>query len=116
MALWKVYSIQSGKTVKAGLRSEEEAKEWLLLHREGQEDNYLAEEMDFDEQDEWQNRKSGDEEEEESTGAAEDDDDIEKGRYTYSTDDDDGEDDESDLMSEVFDDDDEGGSDEGSVF
>lgn len=51
--LWKVYNIQSGKTIKAGFESEDDAKDWLELKGEDFQDLYEAEEMDQDEVEEW---------------------------------------------------------------
>jgi hypothetical protein len=106
---WKVYYIQSGLTLKAGFKNEEEAKDWLEHNRPGQEDNYLAEEMDHDEEEEWLTALKAQADEAEDLDGAEleedntaSDEDLEKGRYTYSTEDDDGDDDDEDLLGEVF--------------
>jgi hypothetical protein len=42
--LWKVYNIESGKIMKAGFESEEDAKEWLEARYEDLADEYMIEE------------------------------------------------------------------------
>jgi hypothetical protein len=107
---WKVYSISSGLTLKAGFPSEEAAKAWLEVNRPGREENYLAEEMDDDEIEQWKldhEEEEGDDLSKPAVEATEDDDDdeFERGRYSYSTDDDDVGERDEDLLSEVEDDD-----------
>ncbi len=103
---WKVYSIASGLTLKAGFKSEETAKAWLEVNRPGREENYLAEEMDDDEIEEWKaEHQEEDEEAIKAENATDDDDEFERGRYSYSTDDDDEGDSDEDLLTEVEDDD-----------
>ncbi len=51
--LWKVYHIESGKILKAGFESEDDAKDWLEARHEDLEDDYTVDEMDHDEEDEW---------------------------------------------------------------
>lgn len=50
---WKVYHVDTGKIVKAGFETEDEAKDWLEAREEDLEDVYMIEEMDQDEVDEW---------------------------------------------------------------
>ena len=94
---YKVYNIQSGQTIKAGFKNEEEAKEWLELARPGKEDNYLVEEMDADEIEDWKLKASDEENLEEES----EEDDLEVGRYTYKTEDD-AEDEDDELMGGMY--------------
>lgn len=50
---WKVYNVDTGKILKAGFETEEEAKEWLEVREDDLEDIHMAEEMDQDEAVEW---------------------------------------------------------------
>ncbi|SMF33855.1 hypothetical protein [Pseudobacteriovorax antillogorgiicola] len=50
---WKVYHVDTGKIVKAGFESEDDAKDWLEAREDDFEDIYEIEEMDQDEEDEW---------------------------------------------------------------
>ncbi len=104
---WKVYSIASGLTLKAGFKTEETAKAWLEKNRPGREENYLAEEMDDDEMAEWKAENEDEEEEDlvKAEDTPDDDDEFERGGYSYSTDDDDEGDRDEDLLTEVEDDD-----------
>lgn len=89
---WKIYNIQTGRTIKAGLKDEEAAKDWLEENRPGREDNYMYEEMDEDEELEWAEsleRGRADESGDAPWADGDDDDDFEEGRYTYKTEDDD---------------------------
>lgn len=51
--LWKVFKIDTGKILKAGFRSEFEAKDWLELKGHDFQDLYEIDEMDPDEEEEW---------------------------------------------------------------
>ena len=51
--LWKVFNIETGKIIKAGFKSEDEAKEWLELKNELLQEDYDVEDMDSDEEEEW---------------------------------------------------------------
>ncbi len=51
--MWKVFNISSGLTIKAGFADEDDAQAWLLAHEELEAENYLVEEMDPDEEDEY---------------------------------------------------------------
>ena len=55
--LWKVFNIESGKIIKAGFKSEDEAKEWLELKNELLQEDYDIEDMDSDEEEEWLERQ-----------------------------------------------------------
>ena len=59
---WKVYHIQTGRILKAGFESEEEAKDWLEQKSEDLQENYEVEEMDPDEEEEWRERMEDEEE------------------------------------------------------
>jgi hypothetical protein len=54
--LWKVFDIQTGKILRAGFESEDEAKDWLELKSDDLQENYEVEEMDPDEEEEWRER------------------------------------------------------------
>lgn len=51
--LWKVFNIETGKIIKAGFKSEDDAKEWLELKNELLQEDYDVEDMDSDEEEEW---------------------------------------------------------------
>ncbi len=100
--LWKVYHIDTGKIVRAGFESEDDAKEWLEARSDDLDDIYEIEEMDQDEIDEWQELQDDanyDDEEEDS--------DIdEKDPVGFGDDYYDGADLEDEELSTVFEDDD----------
>jgi len=108
VAIWKVYNIQSGQSLKAGFSSEDDSKEWLEKHRAGREDNYLCEEMDDDEEQEWLEAQKNNEDDDEVEQAAEEIEDevFERDRYTYTTEGDDGEDSDPGIINELIDEDD----------
>ena len=62
--MWKVYKIETGKTVKAGFADEEDAKEWLETRKGLLQQDFEIEEMDPDEEEEYLNENEDDEEEE----------------------------------------------------
>ena len=61
---WKVYNIDTGKTIKAGFKGEEEAKDWLEQRHGLHQDKFMAEEMDHDEEEAWLEKNSDEDEEE----------------------------------------------------
>lgn len=63
--LWKVFNIQTGKILRAGFASEDEAKEWLELKSDALQDNYEVDDMDPDEVEEWQEGLEADDEDDE---------------------------------------------------
>ncbi len=105
MAIWKVYNIQTGQTLKAGFSNEDQARTWLEEHRAGREDNYIYEEMDDDEEQEWLESSANSDEDGDISGSAEDieDESFERDRYNYSTEDDDGEDGDPGIINELVD-------------
>lgn len=50
--MWKIYSISSGKILNAGFASEDAALAWLE-RKSIDDDDYVVEEMEDDEQEEW---------------------------------------------------------------
>ena len=50
--MWKVYHIQSGRIVKAGFDSDDQAKEWLERRKDLAEDEHDIDEMDEEEEEE----------------------------------------------------------------
>lgn len=68
--LWKVFAVDTGKIVKAGFRSQDEAEEWLEQKSDYLSDEYEVDEMDSDEEEDWLERvadsEDGDEDELES--------------------------------------------------
>lgn len=100
--LWKVYHIDSGKTVRAGFTSEDDAKEWLEARSEDLDDVYEVDEMDQDEIDEWEESQDDADFDDED-----DDEDIEdKNEVGFGDDYYDGADLEEEELSTVFEDDD----------
>ena len=61
MALWKVYNIDTGKSLKAGFDDEEAAKEWLEARHGLVHEDFLVEEMEIEEEEEWLEKNSDDE-------------------------------------------------------
>lgn len=61
---WKVYHIQSGRILKAGFASEDEAKDWLEQKSGELQEDYEVEEMDPDEEEDWRERMEDEEYEE----------------------------------------------------
>jgi hypothetical protein len=101
--LWKVYNIETGKIMKAGFESEDDAKDWLEERFEDLADEYAVEEMDQDEEDDW---REANEDDEDAVASPVADDDVD-----YADDDDeylDEDDEESDeeSLDEVFEDED----------
>ncbi len=94
--LWKVYNIETGKILKAGFESQDDANDWLEERAEKLADEHVVEEMDADEIEEW-NEENG-EDEDEVAAAAEDEDEDD---YVEDSDADDG--DETSL-DELYDD------------
>ena len=101
--LWKVYNIETGKIMKAGFESEDDAKDWLEERYEDLADEYAVEEMDQDEEDDW--RDANDEDNDEVVAAPAAEDEIEYGDDDEFLDDDE-EDSDEESLDEVFDDDD----------
>ena len=60
-AVWKVYNIETGQTVKAGFDDEDAAKEWVEKRQDLLEEDHDIEEMDEDEEEEYL-EEHGDEE------------------------------------------------------
>jgi hypothetical protein len=104
--LWKVYNIETGKIMKAGFESEDDAKDWLEERFEDLADEYAAEEMDQDEEEDW--REANDEEQEDVVAAPASEE--EDAAYVDDDDDDYVDDDEEesdeDSLDEVFEDED----------
>ncbi|NRA63702.1 MAG: hypothetical protein HRU19_04420 [Pseudobacteriovorax sp.] len=97
---WKVYHIDTGKIVRAGFETEDEAKDWLEARSEDLDDIYEVEEMDQDEIDQWQ-------EDNESEDDFDEDDAIEvKDGVGFGDDYYDGADLEEEEMDEAFDEED----------
>ena len=92
--VWKVYNIESGKILKAGFETEDEAKDWLEARYEDLADEYTVEEMDADEEEEW---REGQEEEMEAAPIADDEDEVGHDEDDAFYDDDDEESDEDSL-------------------
>ncbi len=63
--VWKIYSVHSGKIVKAGFEEEENAKDWLEARHNLSAEDYLIEEMDADEEEIFNKGEEAEEEEEE---------------------------------------------------
>jgi hypothetical protein len=102
--LWKVYNIETGKIMKAGFESEDDAKDWVDTRFEDLADEYAVEEMDQDEEDDW--REANEEDADEVVAAPVAEDEVE-----YADDDDefldeDDEDSDEESLDEVFEDED----------
>ncbi len=53
--VWKIYNIESGKILKAGFETEDDASEWMEEHTDDEEQGDLEiDEMDDDEWEEYQ--------------------------------------------------------------
>lgn len=65
-AVWKVYNIQTGRIVKAGFDSDEQAKDWLERRKDLADDEFDVDEMDEEEEEEF--LESDDDDEEETPG------------------------------------------------
>lgn len=84
--MWKVYDIETGKVIKAGFETEDDAKEWLESKVDALTSDYEIEEMDEDEEAEYDfegededmslESESDDEEEEEDGDSLDDTDDA----------------------------------------
>lgn len=79
--MWKVYNIHTDKIIKAGFKNEDEAKEWVETRDFLSKDDYMVDEMDQDEEDEWLERVESDEEDEEDEVAEEIDSDMSYDSY-----------------------------------
>ena len=51
--LWKIYHLETGKILTAGFTEEENAKEWLEERQDFAQEDFIIEEMDSDEEEEW---------------------------------------------------------------
>ena len=51
--LWKIYHLETGKILTAGFADEENAKEWLEEREDYAQEDFIVEEMDSDEEQEW---------------------------------------------------------------
>ncbi len=102
--LWKVYNIETGKIMKAGFESEDDAKDWVDTRFEDLADEYAVEEMDQDEEDDWREANEEDSDEVVAAPAVEDDVEYEADDDEYLDEDDEESDEES--LDEVFDDED----------
>ena len=93
--LWKVYNIETGKILKAGFDSEDDAKDWLEERAEKLADEHVVDEMDTDEIEEWKEENEAEEKEKEEADEDEE----------FDEDDDDDESEETSL-DELYDDED----------
>src|SRR5262245_48527668 len=64
LAVWKVYNIQTGRIVKAGFDSDDQAKDWLERRKDLADDEYDIDEMDEEEEEEFLENEDGEEEDE----------------------------------------------------
>ena len=81
MALWKVYNADTGRVMKAGFDDEDGAKEWAEARFGLEVDQFIIEEMDPDEEEEYlealaEAEKDEDEEDEVATEEDTDEDDT----------------------------------------
>ncbi len=110
--MYKIFHVSTGRTLKAGFRSEDKAQDWLDAREDLNQELYVIDEMDPDEEDEWlaENEQEEDEvvvardevEDAEEVVVADDEDDL-----VYSSDDDDEDyDPDASMLSEIEPDDD----------
>lgn len=94
--MWKVYNIATGRIVKAGFESDDQAKDWLERRKDLADDEFDIDEMDEEEEEEY--LESEDEEDEEVASSVEVDAEDDEGLrdINYPDDDDIGGDDEED--------------------
>ena len=102
--LWKVYNIETGKVLKAGFESEDDAKDWLEERSENLADEYVVEEMDTDELEEWQEEKEDEEDDIPVPAFAEDV--AEEGYFDDDDDDDESEESDEESLDELYEEDD----------
>lgn len=102
--LWKVYNIETGKIMKAGFESEDDAKDWVDTRFEDLADEYAVEEMDQDEEDDWREANEEDADEVVAAPVAEDEVEFADDYDEYLDEDDEDSDEES--LDEVFEDED----------
>lgn len=96
--LWKVFAVDTGKIVKAGFRSQDEAEEWLDLRSDHLNDDYEVEEMDSDEEDEWVDRLEENQDDQEADIEGEDSDIDYSSGYIGDDDDDSGDPDDLTIV------------------
>lgn len=99
--VWKVYHIESGKILKAGFETEDDAKDWFEARHEDLEDEYTFDEMDHDEEDEW--RAAQEEDLEAAPLEVEEEVDDEEGVFV---DDEDEEESDEESLEDMYEDDD----------
>jgi hypothetical protein len=61
-AVWKVYNIQTGRIIKAGFETDDQAKDWLERRKDLPDDEHDIDEMDEEEEEEFLESESDDDE------------------------------------------------------
>lgn len=120
LAVWKVYHIQTGRIVKAGFDSDEQAKDWLERRKDLPDDEHDTDEMDDEEEEDYLENEADEEEEDEEAFEADDEDreipfaasDLGVDAEDVDVDDDDAGDEEDEVDDDEDDDDDHGGDDD----
>lgn len=109
--MWKVYHIQSGRLVKAGFDSDDQAKDWLERRKDLAEDEHDIDEMDEEEEEEFL-ESEGDDDDEGGDYVAEDAEAEDVRDISYPDDDVGAGDDDEDESDDEDDDDDDDDRDE----
>ncbi len=62
--MWKVYNIQTGRIIKAGFDSDDQAKDWLERRKDLVDDEFDIDEMDEEEEEEYLENDDAEDDEE----------------------------------------------------